>query len=89
MITIYIRRNSDGVVRVYTEDGDWQESYDYLWGEGNYCCDCNRSLFFRRADPAQQDDKNESDECGDDKYSIRIEDKDGKVLYEDDDYGKN
>lgn len=51
------------------------EPDDYLWSEGNYSCDCNRSLFFH--------DWNEPEkrECGDSEFSIRISDMTGKVIY--------
>lgn len=55
----------------------------YLWEEGNYACDCNRSLMFWRAkgDPHGADDRR----CGDEAFFLRITDPvTGAVLYEDD-----
>lgn len=31
---------------IWEEDG---ELNDYMWAEGNYSCDCNRALFWHRA----------------------------------------
>lgn len=51
---VHIRRVTDGVTRVYTED-DWWPPCNlsigsiYMWENGNYSCDCNRHLFFLRA----------------------------------------
>ncbi len=55
---VYIRRNSDGLVRVYHEDDPytWNDSTEFMWSEGNYGCDCNRYLFFQRAAEENEDD---------------------------------
>ena len=87
---VYIRRNADGVIRCY-EDLDWHEDSDYpafIWEEGNFACDCNRYLFFCRAANEPETEYDESDEnsehrCGDDRYSVRITDVNGKELYSD------
>ena len=72
-IDVYLRRNSDGLVRVYHTDGLLEDDNDtlatYIWEEGNYVCDCNRYLFFQRAiDAPEQDDP----PCSRDKYDIWI-----------------
>ena len=68
---VLIRKNATGEVRTYrTDECDWYENDEgstrWMWMEGNYQCDCNRSLFFARAagepDPADV-------ECGDDAYT--------------------
>lgn len=64
---VHIRRNSDGLVRVYHDDTPWEEGSDFLWLDGNYSCDCNRYLFFQRsADEPEIDNP----ACGDTAYSI-------------------
>lgn len=75
--TLIIRRNSDGETRRML----WEHDTDhYSWTDGNYGCNCNRSLFF-----AQAGDKEdaEEDECGSGGYHVRIERADGSVLFED------
>jgi hypothetical protein len=81
MPTVEIRRNADGLVRKYEDDCEWQEGSDYLWGDGNYACDCNRSLFFARA--VGDDDDSERPPCGGELYSVRITGSAGNVLYSD------
>ena len=85
MLYVEIRRADDGVVRVYHENEAWEEGSDYLWSEGNFACDCNRSLFFARA---VGDEGDEGRECGDAAFVIRIKDDDGKVVYQDEDWEK-
>lgn len=38
-----------GKVNTETFFSEWQEYSDYLWTDGNYGCDCNRSIFFGEA----------------------------------------
>lgn len=76
---VYIRRNSDGVVRVYHDTYPWEEHSDYMWLDGgNYSCDCNRYLFFQRsADEDEEDDR----PCGETAYSImKFVNFDGKII---------
>lgn len=88
MIIAQIRRNADGVVRDYTMDSNWYEGSEgdssFLWGDGNFACDCNRNLFFCRA--ADEDEPLDR-HCGSDRFSVRIFDKKKeKILYQDDDW---
>lgn len=84
---IFIRENATGVVREMLANGLWftedPDTADYMWSEGNYACDCNRSLFFARAngeeDPADP-------RCGDAAYSVRVVASDGVELYADGDW---
>lgn len=39
----------------------YEGEYDYMWEEGNYACDCNRSLFIQR----QCDNSFPEMDCGD------------------------
>ena len=81
--TAHIRRNADGVIRQYTEDWDWHDGGDFLWEDGNYACDCNRSLFFHRA--ANEPEPDEIS-CGCTAFSVQVRAPDGSVLYQDDDW---
>ena len=73
---VQIRRNSDGLTR------NWETDFsgEYIWSEGNYSCDCNRSLFFGYAICEGWTEQ----PCGYDGYSVRIVAKDdGRELYRD------
>lgn len=60
----------------------WGESVDeYLWSDGNYACDCNRSLFFQRAGGVANPGPRE---CGMSAFTVRIVDAAGRVLYDED-----
>lgn len=78
-----VRDNATGVVREYECEeilGDGEsEPCTFIWKDGNYSCDCNRSLFFARAAGDAEDfDK----ECSDGKYSVRVRNKkSGRVFY--------
>jgi len=65
-----IREVSTGIVRdtVHESEIVTKESMEYMWLDGNYSCDCNRELFFRRAageDPALDDVT-----CGDGRFVL-------------------
>jgi len=80
-LLITIRRNADGVDRTYTSNSDVEDDLlDFMWGDGCYCCDCNRALFFNRA--AGEDDPNRP--CGVTEFQARVVDAgSGAVLYDD------
>ncbi len=87
-VNVHIRRNADGVVRVYPFpeygwDDDPDGASEFMWSDGNYGCDCNRSLFFARS-VGEDDDPNRV--CGDTAFSVRIFDLAGNVVYHDDDF---
>jgi len=65
----------------YTDQEDIldDDGLNFQWGEGNYSCDCNRSLFFHRAKGIEEP---EDRPCGDSAYSAQIT-ADGVVIYED------
>ena len=77
---IIIRDSTTGEHRAYTESfhEDDTDTLEFLWGEGNYACDCNRALFFARAG-GKPDPKNRP--CGDTRYQVRVE-VGGKVIYD-------
>lgn len=54
--------------RVFEDDTEAsEEAMEYNWSEGNYGCDCNRSLFFARA--AGLSDPTDTP-CGHSRYSV-------------------
>jgi hypothetical protein len=56
--------------QMYREEASY-ESYAFSpfnWEHGNYSCDCNRSLFFRRG--MGEDPDVEEAECGDGRYIV-------------------
>lgn len=64
MVTAYIYLKFRD--RIYMVDDKWcvnvdKEDIFFMWEEGNFNCDCNKSLFIRR----QVDDKFPELPCGD------------------------
>ena len=39
----------DNSVHLWPGLKDWEGTVEFLWSEGNYSCNCNRFLFFERA----------------------------------------
>jgi hypothetical protein len=80
-----IRNNETGEIREYEtheilEIGDEHPSV-FNWEENNYSCDCNRRLFFKRANNEETND-DWNVECSDGKFSVNLKNKkDGKVYY--------
>lgn len=75
---ITLRRNSDGAERVYDEHFDWDEGTEFIWTEGNYACDCNRSVCFALA---AGEDETDHPPCGHSAYSIvRVTLPDGREI---------
>jgi hypothetical protein len=71
-IIVHIRKNETGEVRiyhsfVYFDDMDLPSVFS--WQYGNYSCDCNRRLFFARANNEEEDWKSK---CGNGEYSVNI-----------------
>jgi len=75
---VEIRENATGIVRLH-----WDEYWagPFMWGDGNYGCDCNRALFFlASAGPGADGDF----ACGEERFSVRISSADdGRTLYQD------
>ena len=71
-----IRLNATGEIRSMAE----MYSGSFIWEEGNYACDCNRELFFAWA--AGEDDDLDG-LCGDERFSVRIRNHAGSILYQD------
>lgn len=64
----------------YQPDRDGLDVLEYLWGEGNYACDCNRALFFYDWGP-----ESDNRECGDSEFFVvALKDENGNVIYADD-----
>lgn len=73
-----IRRVSDGVQADCPMKSDWDDLSEFWWSEGNFACDCNRGDCFHRALTSEDTDE----ECGDDRYQVRITLPDGTVPYD-------
>ena len=46
--TIVLRENATNEIQRIVEEGEWDETHEYMWLDGNYACDCNRELVFGR-----------------------------------------
>jgi len=82
-VQISITRVSDGKNVTYWDDeGLYQEGdYDgvFIWEDGNFSCDCNRSLFFHRALGLPEEDCS----CGYEAFRVDfIKDETGKIWYQ-------
>ncbi len=72
MYTVAITDNATGETVLCELPGEFDS---YLWDEGNYSCDCNREIFFRRA-KGEEVDSNEVF-CSEGRFSYREEAQDG------------
>ena len=81
---IQITDTATGETRSYTDPYLDEHGHEpnglYIWEEGNYSCNCNRSLFFARAVGTPEDEIAEP-ECGDKRFTVRIV-RDGETVYE-------
>lgn len=73
---VTIKRLSDGVTASGVMDFEFSE---FVWREGNFSCNCNRSLFLDEFLHPDADEFDEA-ECGDGGYPVRITDDAGNVL---------
>lgn len=73
LIKITIKNKDTG--KIYTLHEPWFSGFEYSWSEGNYSCDCNRSIFCGKS----YEDSSVSP-CGESRY--RIIDCDIKELIE-------
>lgn len=83
-VIVKIRENATGEVReclsheILERGNDYPSSY--IWEDGNFSCNCNRSLFFGRA--GGEEEPMEAD-CGDGLYSVQLRNKKtGEVYYD-------
>ena len=78
-LKLEIRRNADGVTATDVWS-DWKFS-EFWWSDGNASCDCNRELFFVRAQGGN--DREADIACSEGRFSVRLSDADsGQVLYD-------
>lgn len=87
-VIVKIKNNNTGEVRKFEDELNFDEETNtpstWMWEEGNYSCDCNRSLFFNRA--GNEDDGNH--ECSEGEFSANIYNiVDNSLIYEE--FGEN
>jgi|HubBroStandDraft_4_1064222.scaffolds.fasta_scaffold47461_5 hypothetical protein len=69
--SVAIRLNATGETRMYRYDFEWDgENDQWMWTEGNYGCDCNRHMLFKRAHGIEPDEADWERGCSEDQYSI-------------------
>lgn len=70
-----IRNNETGEIRRYSTDEILATGEDhpsvFIWKEGNFACDCNRLLFFKRANQ-EESDEDWDEQCSDGKFSVNL-----------------
>ena len=82
-IDVYLRDTRDGYIRVISDTGypsiDGDPFSAFIWSEGNYLCDCNRSLFL-------YDDEDKKLPCGEGTIVIDkiVKCDTGEILYRED-----
>jgi len=82
-IVARIRKNATREVRekegyLAFHEGD-NLPYEFIWTDGNYCCDCNRELFFERAKGNEDFDQ---EQCSEGRFSVNlVNPKTGEVFY--------
>lgn len=69
MYRVIIRNNETREIRTREYGEDWDDSCEWLWTEGNFGCDCNRSLEFALA-AGEHPKLEESDECSENRYTV-------------------
>jgi len=81
-IYVVIRENLTGELRLCEmQDYDAEagrEFHEYTWSDGNYSCDCNRSILFARAVNETED---HDVECSDGRYTIMAIFQNGRQVY--------
>ena len=85
LVVVEIRLNSTGEIREYVSEEYLEENElhpsTFNWSENNFSCDCNRELFFLRAN--NETEPEGTGYCiGDGKYSVRLRNKlTGSIYY--------
>lgn len=64
---VLIRNNETKETRKYEIEIDWKESDLFWWTDGNFGCDGNRELCFKRA---AGEDTPGDEKCGKGKYTV-------------------
>lgn len=85
LYNIVIRENATGRMVKYedshpywTDDESQHSGLRFMFEDGNYSCDCNRKLFFGRAQLTEFTD--EETPCGHNAYAVKITLMDGTVV---------
>lgn len=78
---VEILRVADGEL-VSTEMDGCETDVEYLWSEGNYSCDCNREIIFRRARSEEFQSLLSGGGCGEGRFKVRITADTGDVPYD-------
>jgi hypothetical protein len=95
-IDIHLRDNDTGERVIYRDTSEWKGWQDqddpsperqiiFMFGDGNYACDCNRALFFEAAKTGSWSHVPRG-ECGNERYIIEkiVDRATGRIVYEDD-----
>lgn len=78
-LKVEIQRVADGVIRTDVWP-NWTYN-EFWWTDGNAGCDCNRLLFFERAE--KKEVKTSKPICGSVAFKVRLSDNDSnEVLYD-------
>ena len=76
-----IKDNDTGEVREYETDEMLEPEDKYLcvshWESGNYSCDCNRRIFFLKANNEEVEKIN----CGEGGFSVNLKNKKDGIVY--------
>jgi hypothetical protein len=86
-ITALIRENATGEVREYKDTLDVTDDgvpNSYIWEDGNWACDCNRSMFFDDVGDVREDDGHQrpTSPCGSTAFSVNLRrDDTGEIFY--------
>jgi peptide methionine sulfoxide reductase MsrB len=64
VITLTLYDVETGYLRDVETAEQWDGALDYQWTEGNYACDCNRSLFLLGHKVESQ--------CGDNRFHLTV-----------------
>ena len=72
MLRVLLRDTETGKTIWYEDTHTSYENVEYVWGEGNFACDCNRSIFFNAAMHRLSDTEayKTAEECGRGRYII-------------------
>lgn len=94
-ITVEITDTKQKIKRVYhtgwnVSDDPQLIGLEFMWSEGNYSCDCNRSLFFQEAggveDPYRTGPEHpDYSDCntGPNRFLVKVMDDTGNIIHED------
>lgn len=82
--TVEIEHRPTGERRIWANDNEWYGSF--IWEDGNYACDCNRGLFWKRAVGDDERDDEDGYPCDGNVFRVvAIKDERGNILYSEED----